>query len=405
MTGMAAEETRKRTLDLRPLFFEAFVCSLAMMSFVALIGPIARACGLAPWQAGSVMTVGGLAWMLAASVWGAASDRRGRRPVMLTGLAGFCLCTLALSALVGLALADPMPAGVVFAGLVALRALDGAFYAAVPVTGAALVADHLPPAQRVGALAGLGAASGLGMVAGPGLVGLLAGYGLALPLLVTAAAPLVALAVLWRWLPRAAPPAASGGPRLSLRDRRVRRPVVLAFAAMLCVAIAQVSVGFFALDRLGLEPAAAGQAAGIALTVVGVALIAAQILLRRLSWSPERLVGTGGLVAAAGFASVMIADTRGALWAGYFVAAWGMGWVFPSVSALAANAVEAREQGAVAGLIGSAHGLGMILGPVLGTAVYGLDGRAPYVLIAVILAVAGVAASGPFGRRRMRPAG
>ncbi|EQL40899.1 hypothetical protein M770_14125 [Pseudomonas aeruginosa VRFPA03] len=46
------------TLDLRPLMFETFVCTLAVMSFVALVGPLARKLGLAPWQAGAAVTAG-----------------------------------------------------------------------------------------------------------------------------------------------------------------------------------------------------------------------------------------------------------------------------------------------------------------------------------------------------------
>ncbi|HBO5589937.1 TPA: MFS transporter, partial [Pseudomonas aeruginosa] len=69
------------TLDLRPLMFETFVCTLAVMSFVALVGPLARKLGLAPWQAGAAVTVGGIAWMLAARPWGIASDRHGRRRI------------------------------------------------------------------------------------------------------------------------------------------------------------------------------------------------------------------------------------------------------------------------------------------------------------------------------------
>ena len=44
-----------------------------------------------------------------------------------------------------------------------------------------------------------------------------------------------------------------------------------------------------------------------------------------------------------------------------FIAAAGLGWLFPAVSALAANSVRGHEQGAAAGAIGTAHGLGMIM--------------------------------------------
>ncbi|EVT88718.1 hypothetical protein Z046_16670 [Pseudomonas aeruginosa VRFPA09] len=46
------------TLDLRPLMFETFVCTLAVMSFVALVGPLARKLGLAAAPAGTCLVPG-----------------------------------------------------------------------------------------------------------------------------------------------------------------------------------------------------------------------------------------------------------------------------------------------------------------------------------------------------------
>ncbi|MFT4242011.1 MAG: MFS transporter [Acidovorax sp.] len=368
--------------------FETFTCTLTMMSFVALIGPIARVLGLAPWQAGLAVTVGGVTWVLFARSWGAASDRRGRRRVLLQGVGGFALAYAALCAFMVAALRHPPPVWLAFAGVVALRGTAGGFYAAVPATGAALVADHVAPDRRAGAMATLGAASGVGMMAGPGIAGALAAHSLELPLLITALLPFIALGVMWRWLPRAERHAAPDAATLRITDARLRRPLAVAFAAMFSVAIAQVVVGFFALDRLHLDAAAAARAAGMALTVVGVALILAQLLVRSLGWPPHRLIRIGGVVSAMGFGSLLFAHTQAALWGGYFVAAAGMGWVFPSVTALAANAVQAHEQGATAGTVGAAHGLGMIAGPLVGTLVYDIDPGAPYALIAVLLALA-----------------
>ncbi len=95
--------------SMKPLMFETFVCTLAMMSFVALIGPIARVLGLAPWQAGLAVTVGGVAWVLFARRWGAASDRLGRRRVLLQGLGGFVLSYALLCAFIVVALRHPPP--------------------------------------------------------------------------------------------------------------------------------------------------------------------------------------------------------------------------------------------------------------------------------------------------------
>ena len=62
-----------------------------------------------------------------------------------------------------------------------------------------------------------------------------------------------------------------------------------------------------------------------------------------------------------------------------------MGWVFPAFAALAANAVEAHEQGATAGSIGAAQGLGMVTGPLIGTLIYAAGPAVPYQLVAVLL--------------------
>lgn len=110
-------------------------------------------------------------------------------------------------------------------------------------------------------MASLGAANGVGLVVGPALAAAPARQDLGLPLCVTAALPLPAIGILWRLLPRneRISDAASGAPGLG--DARLRRPMIVAFAAMFSVAIGQITVGFFAIDRLQLEPEQAAQAA------------------------------------------------------------------------------------------------------------------------------------------------
>lgn len=372
-------------LDIRPLMFEGFVCTIAMMSFVALIGPIARELGLAAWQAGTTVTVGGLAWMVCARLWGAASDRVGRRPIILSGVGGFVMSYAALCLFIAIALRTLPPVWMAFVGLLLLRGMVGAFYAAIPPSAAALIADHTPPHQRAGAMALLGTGSAAGMVVGPGLAGMLAVRGLSLPLAVTTVLPVISWLVLWRWLPRTPPQASTKPSPLKISDPRLRRPLTVAFVAMFTVVTAQVTVGFYAMDRLQLPAAEAARAAGMALTIVGVALILAQTLVRRLGWPPAKLIRSGGVVAALGFAATAWAGNPLQLWACYFVAAAGMGWVFPSVSALAANAVQSQEQGATAGTVAAAHGMGMILGPVVSTSIYMLNPGAPYLLVGVLL--------------------
>ncbi|MGX9964890.1 MFS transporter [Roseomonas sp. F4] len=370
------------------LMAAVFSGSVAMMAFVALVGPVARLAGLAPWQAGLAVTASGVAWMLGARPWGLASDRHGRRPVLLAGAMGFTLAYWVLCLLILALLYWEVPAALAFLGLMLCRGLVGGAYAAIPAAGMALIADRTPPAGRAQAMARLGTGSAAGLVAGPALAALLVPYGLGMPLVVTAALPLLACLALWWKLPATPPRPSPARRRLKLTDDRLRPSLAIGFTAMFSVSIAQVSIGFYAMDRLGLPPDAAARVAGLALTLVGVGLVLSQSAAARWTIRPDRMVRYGTFVAALGFGSVVLADQGWMLAACYFVAALGMGWVFPGFSAMTSNAVEASEQGAAAGAAGAAQGLGMVVGPVVGSLLYAVTPALPYALASGLLLAA-----------------
>lgn len=378
------------TFDLRPLLFANMACTMAMMAFVSMIGPISRVLGLQTWQAGAAVTVSGVLWMIFARPWGQLSDRLGRRHILLLGTAGFTLAYWALCVFIDVSLHLLPSALLGFIGLMAGRGIIGIFYAAIPVGGNALIADHLEPRLRGRAMASLGAANACGLVLGPAIAALLSRYSLSLPFYAMAVLPLLAFLVL-RFKLKGQELHLKQAPRtVSLNDPRLRRPMAVAFVAMLCVSIAQITVGFYAIDRLGMSPADAAQTAGIALTMVGLALICSQLIVRQLDWPPQQLIRVGAVIAGTGFAGSLFADTAWVLWLCFFVSAGGMGWIFPSFAALAANAVEASEQGATAGSIGAAQGFGVVIGPLAGTLIYALDPRLPYLVAAGLLLLVAV---------------
>ena len=144
MSAHAAAAPRA-AFDIRPLLFASMACTMAMMAFVAVVGPVARVLGLQPWQAGITVTVSGALWMLLARVWGAASDRHGRRPVLLFGVAGVFVAYVAMCLAVDVSLRVRPALAWAFLALVLTRGAVGAFYAAIPAISQALVADHVPP--------------------------------------------------------------------------------------------------------------------------------------------------------------------------------------------------------------------------------------------------------------------
>lgn len=386
LTGIG-EASVHAPVGLNAVAFVALAGTMAMMAFVAVVGPLTRLLGLSEWHAGLSMTAAGVLWMLSARRWGQYSDRIGRRRVLMVSLACFTVICGLLALFVDRALAHPPRVLVSVMVIVGARALIGLVYAAVPPSAAAHIADQVPPDRRASAMARLGAANAVGMVAGPMIAGWIAIYDLSLVLYAATLLPLLSLlAVGWR-LPRTRPAAARAPAPSTVgwRDARLRLPIFAAFAAMISVTVTQVTIGFFAIDRLSLPPADGARVAGFALTAVGGGLIVSQWAMIRLTWPPRRWLLVGALLSGIGFASVSLVVAQWQLLAVYALAGLGMGLVRPSLQALTANAVESHEQGAAAGLVASMQGLGMVVGPLAGTLLYRGSPSAPYLVVGTLL--------------------
>ena len=59
-----------RPFRLAPLLLAALVGTMAMMAYVAIIGPVVRQLGISEMVAGISMSIGGVFWMLLARTWG-----------------------------------------------------------------------------------------------------------------------------------------------------------------------------------------------------------------------------------------------------------------------------------------------------------------------------------------------
>src|SRR5688500_9556025 len=122
---------------------------------------------------GALVATDSLLTFLLAPAWGRLSDRIGRRPVLLIGLAGSVLSYI----IFGLAGS--------FLALVLSRVVSGATGATIHVAQAYL-ADVTPPERRSHAMGLIGAAFGLGFTTGPAIGASASAYGDALPAIVAA---------------------------------------------------------------------------------------------------------------------------------------------------------------------------------------------------------------------------
>ena len=121
-------------------------------------------------------------------------------------------------------------------------------------------------------------------------------------------------------------------------------------------------------------------------TLAAAGLVAQLVLVQRLRPTARAMILWGvPLVLAAFVLLVAATQPRGRRWRRWRILGLGLGLVRPGSAAGASLAVGADEQGAVAGLLGGLSVLGNVFGPMLGTTLYELSPRAPYLLNAAIM--------------------
>lgn len=377
------------------------LASMGFMSFNAVIGLIARELGLSEVQVGLLVTIGGLVLMVTSARSGRLSDRIGRAPVLRFGFGlytiAFALTALFLWWALGGSSAPPAAplraASMIFGALLLLRIFVAVSYGAITTVCQALTADSTNAANRGRAMAALGLGQAAGMVLGPGLASISAAWSLVAPVVLATLLGAIGCSLAIRRVPGARPAAAEAPSQANLFDARMRFALLSGFCAMFCVMSVQIVTGFFIQDRFGLNTRSAAAMAGAALTAVGLALICAQIAQRRFNWPPRRLMLTGAPIAALGFSVALFVQTPWQLLSGYFIAGFGMGYIFPAVQVASANAVAAHEQGAAAGTLGAAQALGMVVAPLLAGLLYRSIGpTAPYLLSVALVGLIAILA-------------
>src|SRR5258707_12732795 len=331
----------------RPMALILFTVFLDLLG-IGLIFPIgpfyASAFGADAFQVGLLFTLFSVAQFLTIPILGTLSDRYGRRPVLLIGIAGEVLGYLLFGTAASL--------GMLYLARVVAGASSGNIGAAQ-----AYIADISTPRERTHSFGLLGAAVSVGFLFGPALGGFLGQYDLRFPAFAAAALGVVNWITILVWLPEALPsdrrsssPLSSGLNPFGVLFTLLRRPLLpgpLA-ATFLCNFAFSGYLASFALytaARFAWGP----QQVAIVLVIQSTLSILIQTLgVRRLSESlPDTtilLLGIGAnlvgfLVIAAApdptflyLLSAPLQATGSALWR-------------PSLASLVTKLVSGREQG------------------------------------------------------------
>lgn len=362
--------TNDRRPGLGPVLLTVLLDLLGFGLVIPLLSFYAESFRATPVQVTALMSSYSVAQFLCAPAWGSLSDRIGRRPVMLSSIAGtvvFLSLFASASELWQLFL---------------FRSLHGACAANVGAAQA-YVADVTTPETRARGMGLIGAMFGLGFTLGPAVGGLLAPYSLAAPIWL--AAGLSAINLVWAALrlPESRRPGAA-----SARTVRVLDPWVLVAVLRLPVVGGAIVLGFCATFSFSLLESTFALAAehlwsmtarsvGLLFGLIGVIGIAVQGgLIGRLSarYGERPLLAAGYGCMASGMlllavtrpGAVWLADGWGPIALGCLLLAVGTSLANPSLSSLVSRSTSPDEQGRVLGVSQSLSALARALAPMLG---------------------------------------
>lgn len=340
-----------------------------------------------------------------APLWGRWSDRVGRRPLILTGIAGYVVAQVMFGLSTSLWL------------LYAARIIGGVLSSAtLPVT-AAYVVDVTTKEERSRGMAWLGTAASLGVVVGPALGGLLSrrdwhliwsiGHfkidSFSTPFFAAALLGLLTLLAASRWLPesraitlaqktnRAMEASEDGKTDWRTLLKSLSPLLALALAGQFALTMFEGTFALFAQAKFDFGPAEVGYVfvvCGLVMTVFQAGAVG--FLAGRISEMVQ--IGAGFTLMGAGITLLATAQTKFFVFAFVALLSLGMAFIAPNLLALVSNRGGKRQASASLGLQNAANSLGQAGGPLLGGVLFVWQISAPYffsgaVLLALALAI------------------
>lgn len=341
---------------------------------------------------GWLTAVYALMQFLFAPLWGALSDRIGRKPILIGSLIGDAI----FYTLFGLSVNS-------LTGQFASRILAGIFSSATLSVAQAYAADITPPNLRAMGMGYLGAAFGVGFVFGPAFGGLIGHFNLAWPLYVAALFAIGNLIYIARFLPEPTRATAEPGPghrsaaglggRFGTMAQAVTGPLGFLYLLTFAVtfAFANLEGTFTAYLKQHFAERHPVETAGLVFAYVGILIVVIQggairPLVKR--FGEPRLVITGIGLMALGFLLFPLASPLWVLLVGPMIPiSLGNGLNAPSLRALVSR--KATAQGAALGLSASFDSLARATGPAVGGWLYRSYGQAaPYWCAGGVMALA-----------------
>jgi len=358
------------------------VCVIDILGFgilIPLVPYMAHRFGASPELITPILGAYSLCQLGAAPFWGRLSDRYGRRPILMSSLAGACISYVMLG------FADSLW------WLLASRVLAG-FMAGNLSAAFAYASDISTSENRAKALGTVGAAIGVGFMFGPAIGGILAGNdertaNFALPAAVSACLSVLAIALVFFMLPESHTAEhrtkhtdePRKNPLRLLSERPTLRLLTSAGFLVTCSqSILESIFAIWAFNRFGFGPRTVGVVL-FSLALIPVAMQGGLVRVLAPRFGEARLAVCAILAYVTGFVIVGYSSHLPLALIGLAFCGVGSGLFNPTASALASRQATSRDRGAVMGTYQSGSSLARALIPFVSGALYaGVGPSAPF---------------------------
>ncbi|MFM1652230.1 MFS transporter [Brevibacillus sp. B_LB10_24] len=365
------------------LFAIMFLIMLGFGIIIPVMPFFAEKLGANSFQLALLFSIYNIMQFLFAPIWGRLSDRIGRKPLILLGLAGFAITFV----LFGLSTS--------YTELLIYRLLGGIVSAAAIPTVSAIVADLFPPEERAKGMGVIGAGVGLSFVFGPVIGGVLSKWDFSYPFYVSAAFSVLTLLIVAFRLPESLPKEK----RISTADGQKSRrfhvlaaatgPLALLYNLVFIVSFAfsglETTFGYYILDLFGMDSKDLGYmflVMGIIAAFIQGGMIGPMVK----KWGEAKVLSLGLFLYTIGFVLILFAQGFWSLALFLSLFGAGQGMIRATSNAMLTQRTTVG-QGVTAGTISSMDTLGRILGPLVAGGLYGWHYASPYILGAVLVGV------------------
>jgi MFS family permease len=370
----------------RTLLFSLIAVGMGQTVLFAILAPLGREIGLSVMQIGAIISASSITVFMCTPIWGRASDRWGRKRVILIGLFGYTLGTVVFAAVFKSALMGLMPPTIAFVALVVSRMGHASVMSATMPASSAYMADITDVATRTKGMGAIGAANNLGAILGPALGGGLAVFSLLTPLWFAAGITLITAIVVLIYLPDVPKQEFTRVPaKMRRTDPRILPFMIVGVLMFMGFAIVQQTMAFRFQDVLSLTAVETARTFGLGMMFSAAASLFSQgVLVQRMDIRPFNLLRMAMPLLILAFLIMAVADSRNYLLGAMTLLGLGMGLAGPGFMAGASLAVGPEEQGAVAGVASSCGPLGFTIGPIVGTALYSIEPVYPYIFTLMV---------------------